>query len=297
MTATSIDRIIGPFLVAAALAAACGAAAVFGIAHLPREPHLETRTATDAPAVSPHASGHRDEASGALAQAEISTTAAGPAAPARSLDTDGSVPVFDVVRIEPTGDAVIAGRAAPGAVVELLRNGERHDRAVADQAGQFVMVPPRLPPGEYDLTLTSRQPDGKQASSKQRVAVALDALGSWAEVPFNVPQTVAASRPVLDRAGGAHQPSGGVAKQQVTTDRPQAPGYAATSTGGSPPAVDAPKMPTAVVSRGDSLWRISRATYGTGVRYAIIYQANRHQIRKPNLIYPGQIFVLPQKVR
>ena len=36
------------------------------------------------------------------------------------------------------------------------------------------MVPPRLPPGTYDLTLRARQPDGKQATSKQSVAVALE---------------------------------------------------------------------------------------------------------------------------
>ncbi len=71
------------------------------------------------------------------------------------------MPTFDVARIEPSGEAVIAGRAAPGATVELLRNGEVHDRAVADKSGQFVMVvPPKLPPGTYDLTLRSKAPDG-----------------------------------------------------------------------------------------------------------------------------------------
>jgi hypothetical protein len=83
------------------------------------------------------------------------------------------MPVFDVARVEEAGDAVIAGRAAPGAIVELLRNGELQDRAVADQSGQFVMVPPRLPAGSYELTLRSSQPNGKQAASKQIVAVAL----------------------------------------------------------------------------------------------------------------------------
>jgi hypothetical protein len=128
-------------------------------------------------------------------------------------DTDESVPVFDIARIERTGDAVIAGRAAPGAIVELLRDGERHDRAVADQSGQFVMVPPRLPAGDYELTLRSRQPDGKRATSKQSVVVALaklesssDAVRSRAEVPFNVPETVGANRSVLDQAVGASQP-------------------------------------------------------------------------------------------
>ena len=35
------------------------------------------------------------------------------------------------------------------------------------------MVPPRFPSGTYDLTLRSKQPDGKQATSKQSVAVAI----------------------------------------------------------------------------------------------------------------------------
>ena len=89
-------------------------------------------------------------------------------------DSGDGVPAFDVARIEPSGEAVIAGRTTPGATVELLRNGELHDRAVADQSGQFVMVPPKLPAGTYDLTLRSREPDGKQTTSKQSVAVVIE---------------------------------------------------------------------------------------------------------------------------
>src|SRR6266478_6305390 len=172
MTATPIGRIAVPYL---ALVAACVAALVVGFMHLRREPPVETRAATAAPAVSPPASGSRDEGSAALAaaQAEANAVAAELAVLPRSPDTDESVPVFDIARIERTGDAVIAGRAAPGAIVELLRNGERHYRAVADQSGQFVMVPPRLPPGDHKLTLRSRQPDGEQATSKQSVVVSL----------------------------------------------------------------------------------------------------------------------------
>ena len=51
---------------------------------------------------------------------------------------------------------------------------------------------------------------------------------------------------------------------------------------------------TTKVVRGDSLWRISSQHYGNGVRYKQIYAANAAQIRNPHLIYPGQIFVLPQ---
>jgi len=49
----------------------------------------------------------------------------------------------------------------------------------------------------------------------------------------------------------------------------------------------------AVVQPGNSLWRIARRMYGDGLQYTLIYQANEGQIRDPDLIYPGQIFKIP----
>jgi nucleoid-associated protein YgaU len=54
-----------------------------------------------------------------------------------------------------------------------------------------------------------------------------------------------------------------------------------------------PSESAVIVQPGNSLWRISRRVYGEGLRFSVIYQANRDQIREPDLIYPGQIFVLP----
>src|SRR3979490_3155613 len=202
MTATSMSRIVVPSL---ALVAACGAALVFGITDIRREPPLEPSAATAAPAVPSPASSARDESSAALAtaQADANAVAAELAVSPPPPGTAEAVPVFDIARIERTGDAVIAGRAAPGAIVELLRNGERLDGATADQSGQFVMIPPRLPPGDYELTLRSSERDGTQATSRQSVAVALSevesssgAVRSRAEVPFNVPGTVGTNRSV-----------------------------------------------------------------------------------------------------
>ncbi|MBD0274138.1 MAG: LysM peptidoglycan-binding domain-containing protein, partial [Acetobacteraceae bacterium] len=48
-----------------------------------------------------------------------------------------------------------------------------------------------------------------------------------------------------------------------------------------------------VVQPGQNLWRIARTTYGRGVRYTVIYAANRETIRDPRLIYPGQVFAIP----
>ncbi|MEM8749544.1 MAG: LysM peptidoglycan-binding domain-containing protein [Pseudomonadota bacterium] len=51
---------------------------------------------------------------------------------------------------------------------------------------------------------------------------------------------------------------------------------------------------TVIIKPGDNLWRISRKSYGEGIRYTTIYNANRDQIRDPNRIYVGQIFKIPE---
>lgn len=50
-----------------------------------------------------------------------------------------------------------------------------------------------------------------------------------------------------------------------------------------------------IIRKGDNLWTISKRTYGHGTRYTTIYLANRDQIRNPDLILPGQVFVMPQQ--
>ena len=144
------------------------------------------------------------------------------------------------------------------------------------------------PPGNYELRLRTRLPDGTLATSKQGVVVAVDevksssgGLQSHAEVPFDAPETTGTNRSRRDVAGSQ--------LPHMTVVTP-------LRDGGSSSVVE-PKIATTVVSRGDSLWRISRLTYGAGTRYAEVYKANQDRIRDPNRIYPGQIFILPMKAR
>ena len=55
-----------------------------------------------------------------------------------------------------------------------------------------------------------------------------------------------------------------------------------------------PKPARVIIQPGDNLWTIARNIYGKGIRYTVIYEANRDQIRDPDLIYPGQIFTTPK---
>ncbi|MGP9789673.1 LysM peptidoglycan-binding domain-containing protein [Roseinatronobacter sp. NSM] len=48
-----------------------------------------------------------------------------------------------------------------------------------------------------------------------------------------------------------------------------------------------------IVQPGNTLWAMSEARFGDGRRYMRIFDANRDQIRNPNLIFPGQVFMVP----
>lgn len=50
-----------------------------------------------------------------------------------------------------------------------------------------------------------------------------------------------------------------------------------------------------VVQRGDALWRIAYSSYGEGIRYVDIVRRNAAAIDNPDLIFPNQIFTLPQQ--
>jgi len=104
-----------------------------------------------------------------------------------------------------------------------------------------------------------------------------DAAGRWMLAPERQP---AVGRHALRvdqlAAGGAV-----AARVEVPFQRDEVP----------PEAFDSRAV---VVQPGANLWRIARSTYGQGVHYSVIYQANREQIRDPNRIFPGQIFALPE---
>ena len=154
------------------------------------------------------------------------------------------------------------------------------------------MVPSRLPAGTYELTLSAGLPDGTVTSSKRGVAVTIaDAASSANSAQPRaeyVPETASQPRP----SPGPRLRTG---KLQESADLQRATAVHASSAPDKDASSSAVAHATSskIVSRGDSLWRISHIIYGDGSRYALVYRANRDRIRDPNLIYPGQTLVLP----
>ncbi|TYO63323.1 peptidoglycan-binding protein LysM [Bradyrhizobium hipponense] len=261
-----------------------------------------------APAAAPQA--------GAVAETQQQVAALADLAPVKppATATDAG-PRFDVARIDDHGEsAVIAGQAAPGAKVELLRDGKPLDSVVADASGQFVMTPPQLPAGTYELTLRAKAPDGTvtQSGRTMPVTIAEAAPPPARPAPAAKPEAKQADRPDDKADIVASLPSPRlVAAPDRHAARPRmmgpakpralarAPAETATVASASPAevfgAAPAEQGGSRVISRGDSLWALSRLAYGDGARYAVIFKANRDKIHNPNLIYPGQTVVLPQK--
>jgi len=185
--------------------------------------------------------------------------------------------VVESVEIEPGGKFHASGRARPGGAVRLYLNDTFVASVTDDADGRFaVTINQGVAPGSYRVRLDEVEPNS-------------GAMRARAEVPFNVPDTmVAASVPA--QATASKRPDSAAAQPQLA-----AAVASVLPEGGSPSTVVVPKIATTTVSRGDSLWRLSRQTYGVGTRYSVIYKANREQIRNPNLIRPGQIFVLPAR--
>lgn len=83
-------------------------------------------------------------------------------------------PSFDVVRVSPSGRAVIAGRAEPGSQVTVLENGVPLGTVEADRRGEWVLVPQRyLESGDRQLSLIQDMLDGSQITSEQVVVLSV----------------------------------------------------------------------------------------------------------------------------
>ena len=375
-----------------------------------KQPVVVDAPAVEAPAV---------EQQTAAVQPEITAPAVGatapaaePAAPAAAAET---IPAFDTVRVEKSGEAVIAGTAKAGSDVVVKLDGTTIGTAVANADGAFVVVPDvPLPAGSGALTIESKgKGDQLAVQSEQSVAViipaedkqdALIAVVSPSEPtkilqqpqPQPEPETAVASaepaaaaqpetvvekpavsgaapklvsidavdydstgnivfsgqgqagntaRVYVDNshtgdaviagdgrwsfAGTAAVASGkhslrvdGIDTAGKVLNRVEVPFFreetskvaaatpteqpatetaaktdaetaSATPAASSESEPEKPKDGRVVIQPGNNLWRISRVLYGSGEKYTLLYKANKGQIRDPDMIFPGQVFMTP----
>jgi nucleoid-associated protein YgaU len=81
------------------------------------------------------------------------------------------IPAFDIVRVQPDGSMVIAGRAAPGAAIDIIAGGRVIGQTSTDESGSFAFVLDQpLAPGDYDIGLVARV-NGETLASEEKAIV------------------------------------------------------------------------------------------------------------------------------
>jgi len=152
-------------------------------------------------------------------------------------------PVFDTFRVEPDGSMVVAGRAEPGQVVDILLAGEAIERVTADGSGSFVALPQAGPSDQPRKLTLMADPDGVAIASETSFIVA----------PIAEPQLVVAQLP---------EPSVPAAPSVDTT--PEVSDDAGTSTAVSATpelsTVNAPPTPPTVLQADADGVRVVQAT-------------------------------------
>ena len=200
-------------------------------------PPASVVTATFAPTPAP--------SSPAAAPAVQASAAKSPAA----APSPASTPAFDIVRVEPSGEAVIAGRAAPSARVELSDDGKAIGDAAANDAGQFVILPAPLSPGRHPLRLSAKVGDGAPQVSDVVVVEVAAAPAAVAAAPAATPSPAAKPAPTV-AAAPTPTPAAIPATSAAATPIPAATSAAASTPAPSakPAATPTPTVAVAVAS-------------------------------------------------
>ncbi|MGV2067091.1 LysM peptidoglycan-binding domain-containing protein [Agrobacterium sp. 22-226-1] len=163
-------------------------------------------------------------------------------APEPAAQSSAATPTFDVLRVEPDGSAVIAGKAQPGAKLEILSNGKVVAQTTIDGTGDFAAVFDNpLPPGDHELVLRSTDASGKATQSEEVATVSVPD-GKTGELLAMVSKPGKASRVLAmpEAAPPALQPQAAPSQQPAATPEPSANTASAPLAGTAVPSATAP---------------------------------------------------------
>lgn len=246
---------------------------------------------------------------------------AAPEAPAAIIITDAGAEVLQapggaaeaapaeavtlqVISYAADGAVQLGGTGAAGAVLRFyLDNAEVASTTVGGD-GAWSLTGADIAPGIYTLRIDQLDGAGAVASRietpfKRETLEALAAAATPA--PAATPEAAPAAEPAPEATAAEAPAQPEAPATETAAALPQADAGAATAAGGeaaATPGADAAPQPSAApitvtVQPGFTLWAIARKNLGRGILYVLVFEANRDQIRDPDLIYPGQVLSLP----
>ncbi|WP_412562731.1 LysM peptidoglycan-binding domain-containing protein [Thalassobius sp. MITS945101] len=162
--------------------------------------------------------------------------------------------VLDAISYGEAGAVELTGRGAAEAFLRVYLSNSAVGEGKVGADGTWTIALNGIAPGIYTLRVDQLDGVGK--------------VTSRVETPFKreAEETIAAAQQQPE------EPSAGTPDTRPTV----------------------PPVQVVTVQPGNTLWAIARDAYGEGLLYVRVFEANRDLIRDPDLIYPGQIFTVPQ---
>jgi LysM repeat protein len=288
------------------------------------EPAAETDTETETASTdvaSPEAKADKAPATVILADEDgvrvLQDGAPSAAKPAVTIDT---------ISYSSNGDVILGGRGQAGNFVRIYLDNQFLATSKIAADGYWALELSDIEPGIYTLRVDELNAAGDVVSraetpfkreAAEELAELMTAGAEPEETSAEGPSEGVAEAEVVDgealasveaEAADDPQPEEVVTQEEVNVQAEVAelnPQGEQSSDGGSL-AVEGQPADTASVLRtpskkfrvrtvqpGSTLWAIAKESYGAGIEYFKVFEANKERIRDPDLIYPGQVFEIP----
>jgi len=237
---------------------------------------------------------------------------------------------IDTISYSSNGDVILGGRGQAGNFVRIYLNNQSIATSEIAVDGYWAVELSDIEPGIYTLRIDELNPSGDVVSraetpfkreAAEELAELMAVETEAEELRVEVPTESAVVAKAEDEE--AQPPAFVQVETEAAPEKPLAqavtqvevnvqPEVAAldgqveqSSNGGSAvveelpaetaPALRAPskKFRVRTVQPGSTLWAIAKESYGAGIEYFKVFEANKERIRDPDLIYPGQVFEIP----
>jgi nucleoid-associated protein YgaU len=237
---------------------------------------------------------------------------------------------IDTISYSSNGDVILGGRGQAGNFVRIYLDNQSIATSEIAVDGYWAVELSDIEPGIYTLRIDELNPAGDVVSraetpfkreAAEELAELMAVETEAEELRVEVPTESAVVAKAVDEE--AQPPAVVQVETETAPEKPLAqavtqvevnvqPEVAAldgqveqSSNGGSAvieklpaetaPALRAPskKFRVRTVQPGSTLWAIAKESYGAGIEYFKVFEANKERIRDPDLIYPGQVFEIP----
>ena len=232
---------------------------------------------------------------------------------------------IDTISYSSNGDVILGGRGQAGNFVRIYLENQSIATSEIAVDGYWALELRDIEPGIYTLRIDELNPGGDVVSRAETpfkreaaeelaelMAVEAEVEEPRLEVPSESAAVAKAEAQPAAQTETETAPEKPLAQAVTQVEVNVQPEVAAldgqdeqSSNGGSAvveglPAETAPtlrapskKFRVRTVQPGSTLWAIAKESYGAGIEYFKVFEANKERIRDPDLIYPGQVFEIP----